>query len=144
MSRADRFEFILDEDSEKQLYELLTSIDTRNTNRFCITDKRGYHAEYVKVRHGKWIADESTYTDGFVQCSVCKTTYYADDLYCVGEKAQSEMPLYCPHCGSKMMDGEEWTEKEYEYVTLHHEDIHFIDEDAERAFYESLAEREEE
>lgn len=27
------------------------------------------------------------------------------------------------------------------YVTLHHDDIHFIDEDAERAFYEALTER---
>lgn len=54
------------------------------------------------VRHGRWTADESTYTDGYVQCSVCKTTYYADDLYCVGEKAQSELPNYCPHCGAKM------------------------------------------
>lgn len=35
----------------------------------------------------------------------------------------------------------EWAERKEEYVTLHHDDIHFIDEDAERAFYESLAER---
>lgn len=61
----------------------------------------------VPVRNGRWIADESTYTDGFVQCSVCRTTYYAEDLYCVGEKAQSELPNYCPHCGAKMTDGEE-------------------------------------
>ncbi len=32
----------------------------------------------------------------------------------------------------------------HKYVTLHHEDIHFIDEDAERTFYESLAEGKEE
>ena len=54
----------------------------------------------LPVRHGKWIADESTYR--FAQCSVCKTTYYADDLYYVGEKAQSELPNYCPHCGAQM------------------------------------------
>ena len=54
----------------------------------------------VPVVHGRWIADESTYTEGYAKCSVCNTTYYADDLYCVGEKAQSEMPNYCPHCGS--------------------------------------------
>ena len=35
-------------------------------------------------------------------------------------------------------------EKKDEYVTLYHEDIHFINEDAERAFYESLTERKEE
>ena len=49
MSRADRFEFTLDEDTEKRLYDLLTSMDTRNTNRVLINDKYGYHAEYVKV-----------------------------------------------------------------------------------------------
>lgn len=54
------------------------------------------------VRHGRWTADESTYTTGEAQCSVCKTTFYVDDLYCVGEKAQSELPNYCPHCGAKM------------------------------------------
>ena len=58
----------------------------------------------VPVRHGRWTADESTYTDGEAQCSVCKTTFYVDDLYCVGEKAQSELPNYCPHCGAKMED----------------------------------------
>ena len=56
----------------------------------------------VPVRHGRWTADESTYTDGEAQCSVCKTTFYVDDLYCVGEKAQSELPNFCPHCGAKM------------------------------------------
>ena len=34
-------------------------------------------------------------------------------------------------------------ERKDEYVTLHHDDIHFIDKDDERAFYESLAERKE-
>ena len=61
----------------------------------------------VPVKNGRWIVDESTYTDGLVQCSVCRTTYYAEDLYCVGEKAQSELPNYCPHCGAKMTDGDE-------------------------------------
>jgi hypothetical protein len=49
MSRADSFDFTLDEETEKRLYDLLTDMDTRNTNRFWITDKRGYHAEYAKV-----------------------------------------------------------------------------------------------
>ena len=56
----------------------------------------------VPVRHGRWTADESMYTVGEAQCSMCKTTFYEDDLYMVGEKAQSEMPNYCPHCGAKM------------------------------------------
>lgn len=49
MSRADGFDFTLDEETEKRLYDLLTNMDTRNTNRFWITDKRGYHAEYAKI-----------------------------------------------------------------------------------------------
>ena len=49
MRRSDSFDFTLDEETEKRLYDLLTNMDTRNTNRFWITDKRGYHAEYVKV-----------------------------------------------------------------------------------------------
>lgn len=60
MSRSDRFEFTLDEETEKRLYDLLTDMDTRNTDRFWIKDKRGYHAEYVKVirckdcKHYEW------------------------------------------------------------------------------------------
>ena len=49
MSRADRFDFTLDEETEKRLFDLLTDMDTRSTNRFCIKDKRGYNAEYVKI-----------------------------------------------------------------------------------------------
>ena len=49
MSRDDRFDFTLDEETEKRLYDLLTDMDTRNTDRFWITDKHGYHAEYAKV-----------------------------------------------------------------------------------------------
>lgn len=45
---------------------------------------------------------------------------------------------------STVWESEERAEREDEYVTLHQEDIHFIDEDAERAFYESLIERKEE
>ena len=56
----------------------------------------------IPIKHGRWIADESMYTVGEAQCSVCKTTFYADDLYMVGEKAQSELPNFCPHCGAKM------------------------------------------
>lgn len=58
--------------------------------------------EAEPVRHGRWACDEGLYTEGCAQCSVCKTTFYEDDLYCVGEKAQSELPNYCPHCGAKM------------------------------------------
>ena len=100
MSRADRFDFTLtlDEDTEKRLYELLTDMDTRNTNRFWITDKRGYHAEYVKVRHGKWtpcMRDSRGCADMF-KCSECERySYYAYGVKCIDYK-------YCPHCGAKM------------------------------------------
>ena len=58
------------------------------------------------------------------------------------------------HYGVSPVDGYRWIvddddfcscgERKDAYVTLYHDDIHFVDEDAERAFYESLTEREEE
>ena len=95
MSRADRFEFTLDEDTEKRLHELLTDMDTRNTNRFWITDKRGYRAEYVKVKHSKWIRDEFG-----ARCGVCGLYAYRDKF-----DQPWESP-YCPNCGADMR-GEE-------------------------------------
>ena len=56
----------------------------------------------VPVRHGKWTADETLYTQGMVACSCCKTEYYRDDLYMVGNDAQGEPPNYCPNCGARM------------------------------------------
>lgn len=45
---------------------------------------------------------------------------------------------FCPYCGAKMD-----AEKKDVYVTLHHDDINFKDEESEKAFYSAL-EREEE
>ena len=67
MRRSDSFDFTLDEETEKRLYDLLTDMDTRNTNRFWITDKRGYHAEYAKV----------------IRCKDCKYWYAGENInYC--------------------------------------------------------------
>jgi len=55
----------------------------------------------VPVRHGKWTADETLYTQGMVACSCCKADYYRDDLYMVGY-ALRELPKYCPNCGARM------------------------------------------
>ena len=54
------------------------------------------------VRHGEWTADEILYTQGMTACSCCKTEYYRDDLYMVGNDAQGELPNYCPNCGARM------------------------------------------
>lgn len=54
------------------------------------------------MRHGKWTADEILYTQGMTACSCCKTEYYRDDLYMVGNNAQGELPNYCPNCGARM------------------------------------------
>lgn len=96
MSRADRFEFTLDEETEKRLYELLTDMDTRKTDRFWIQDKRGYHAEYVKVRHGKWIYgnDFHWYTASCSACGYQRRT----DIKATGWNQWK----YCPNCGAKM------------------------------------------
>ena len=105
MSRADIFEFTLDEESEKRLYELLTDIDVRNTNRFWIKDKRGYHAEYVKIRHGKWEygENESGY-DGY-SCSKCdghvKWNYAHENIDFIPQYYR-----YCPYCGARMDEDE--------------------------------------
>lgn len=56
----------------------------------------------VPVRHGKWTADETLYTQGMAVCSCCKAEYYRDDLYMVGNGAQGEPPKYCPNCGARM------------------------------------------
>lgn len=93
----------------------------------------------VPVRHGKWLDSETFKRPWFrhhvFECSVCRNTLDMD-----GVNAGRGDANYCPNCGARM-DG---TERKDEYVTLHNEDIHFIDKDAERAFYESLAERKEE
>ena len=59
------------------------------------------------VKHGHWKSSQGLAETGEVQCSNCKTIYYADDLYNVGETdengiGQALMPNYCPHCGAKM------------------------------------------
>lgn len=45
--------FTLDEENEKKLYEIMYSMDVKNTQRFWIKDKRGYSAFYEKVIHCK-------------------------------------------------------------------------------------------
>lgn len=59
------------------------------------------------VKHGHWTSSQGLAEVGEVQCSNCKTIYYADDLYNVGEtdengSGQALMPNCCPHCGAKM------------------------------------------
>ena len=59
------------------------------------------------VKHGHWTSSQGLAEVGEVQCSNCKTIYYADDLYNVGETdengiGQALMPNYCPHCGAYM------------------------------------------
>ena len=59
------------------------------------------------VKHGRWTSSQGLAEVGEVQCSNCKTIYYADDLYNVGEtdengSGQALMPNYCPHCGAYM------------------------------------------
>lgn len=67
-----------------------------------ILDHEEPAVDAVPVRHGKWTADEALYTQGMTACSCCKTEYYRDDLYMVGNDAQGELPNYCPNCGARM------------------------------------------
>ena len=59
------------------------------------------------VRHGRWTSCQGLAEVGECQCSACKSVYYADDLYNVGETdengcGQALLPNYCPHCGAQM------------------------------------------
>lgn len=56
----DGFEITLTEETEKKLYEIMYSMDVKNTPRFWVKDKRGYSAFYEKVIH----------------CRVCKHHHY--------------------------------------------------------------------
>ena len=63
--------------------------------------------EAVPVKHGMWASSQGHAELGECYCSVCKTVYYADDLFTVGETdeygcGQALLPNYCPHCGAKM------------------------------------------
>ncbi len=69
---ADTFEFTLDEESEKKLFEIMTDFDTKTIPSFTITDKYGHTAEYVKVTRCKdcknydgWYCHHKGYGDGY-------------------------------------------------------------------------------
>ena len=54
----------------------------------------------------------------------------------IGVKGSAALVPSYHYCG--------WAERKDVYVTLHHDDIHFKDEESEKAFYNALAERKEE
>lgn len=90
MSRADRFDFTLDEETEKRLYDLLTDMDTRKTDRFWITDKRGYHAEYAKV----------------IRCKDCK--FFDSPSILVNAYGHGVCSVHCNGVGENKIVNEEW------------------------------------
>lgn len=65
-----------------------------------------------------------------------------DYVYCDGEC--DKCPRIIPTYATSSTDTVYRVERKDEYVVLRPGDIHFIDEDAEAAFYESLTERKEE
>lgn len=87
---TDSFTFRLDEESEKRLYDLLTEVDVKNTKRFWIQDKRGYHAEYVKVIRCNdcrlWK------TEDCYMCNSCKvgTTLMTESDFCSRAERKEE------------------------------------------------------
>ena len=69
--------------------------------------KKAPTVEAVPVVHGRWASSQGHAEVGECYCSVCKTVYYADDLFTVGETdeygcGQALLPNFCPHCGAKM------------------------------------------
>lgn len=51
-------------------------------------------ADFVEVKHGKWITRKSIHNEEFYVCSICGTAN--DDIW-----------RYCPNCGAKMDGGAE-------------------------------------
>ncbi len=86
---ADTFEFTLDEESEKKLFELLTDVDVSKTPSFSIKDKHGNEAEYLKVVRckecsfytGKWCTRYST-----KQCDINDICKDGNDYCSVAER----------------------------------------------------------
>lgn len=68
---TDTFEFTLDEESEKKLFEIMTEFNTEKIPSFTITDKYGNTAEYVKVVRCKHC----------VYKKICKWYYHSGDDY---------------------------------------------------------------
>lgn len=92
------------------------------------------------VRHGKWILEHEEPTVDAIPISWIKE--WVEEIKEHPAYTEKEKTL-CIEELEDMLGA--WAEERNDiYVTLHHEDIHFIDEDAERAFYESLTERKEE
>ena len=86
MSRDDRFEFTLDEESEKRLFELLTDVDVSKTPSFSIKDKHGNEAEYVKVVRCKDCKRSETDRNGIPYC----TKFWRFMEYCSSGKRKEE------------------------------------------------------
>lgn len=63
----------------------------------------------VQSKTGKWTCGKDmpkdsnvSYYEGFLYCSNCK-----EEAYCDTDYGFIELP-YCPYCGAKMEDNEEW------------------------------------
>lgn len=83
---ADTFEFTLDEESEKKLFELLTDVDVSKTPSFSIKDKHGGEAEYVKVVRCKECDNYKHW-----ECPVEQAGYRPmGDMYCAWAERKEE------------------------------------------------------
>lgn len=83
----DGFEITLTEETEKKLYEIMYSMDVKNTSRFWIKDKRGYSAFYEKVVHCKdckWWRDNNTCIEWY------DSPYAPADGYCFRAERKEE------------------------------------------------------
>lgn len=87
---ADTFEFTLDEESEKKLFEIMTDVDTEKVPSFTITDKYGNTAEYVKVTKCRECKYDHTCTHDMVRRTVCGGYIYCPVVYCSEGKRKEE------------------------------------------------------
>lgn len=107
--------------SASDVYDVVDSmptvdVDSVSAKHEDIGYEKGYRDGYAELlEHGRWASSQGLAEAGEVQCSICKTIYYADDLYNVGETdedgiGQALMPNFCPHCGAYMGGGEDETD----------------------------------
>ena len=80
--------FTFTEETEKKLYEVMYNLDVKNTSRFWVKDKHGYHAMYEKVIHCK---DCKWWKENKEECIEWYDSPYAPaDGYCFRAERKEE------------------------------------------------------
>ena len=102
---ADEFTFELNNPLTEEEWDLITDVDLDNTPSMMFHTKHGKDVEYVKVKHGRWVAENSRPRSMIFYCSECKQIAYdAQGARGVPKRCRYH---YCPNCGARMDEVEE-------------------------------------